>query len=1093
MALRVALVDDVATTGATLAAATGGASGRGSPHRALVRHSVGRVNERVGFARWQMRGLLLFVLAFANLNDIWSPDVLPNALFAWTVVNEGDVDYDEFVSGPASSRARSAYYGEQPAHDLDSEAYFFRACGESTATEPPASDAQSGRSACARVRTIVSARSSRRASAFLAFPFFAPFVLAGADPLNLGLLVRVGHVAAATIEVIATLLLWSLMRRFVSARWALALVLLYFFGTSVRTIASQALWQHAGVHLAITFALWLVLSARPVALWRELAAGVALGFGAVVRQTTGLLVAVPSGVAHSRDGLRLRRGGDRCCCRCSSTTRSRSEIRSSRATGRSPSIRHRSSGSTGCCSRRAAASSSTSPTCSSRFATVVLLRPGREFLELRLLVLVYAWAATAILYATYAEWWGGRVFGPRFLDDLAPVLFALLAWGIGQGLLARAGPRASRSGSAPRGRCCIFQVAAFVYDQNTLGPESRRTSTSIRRASSTGATRSGSWCCGSLPEGGPRVIVAAGLSALALLFLLRVESVLPSPSVTTAFSVFFGRGGPSRDRAAARLHQDRDRRGRPRARRRRRLRPAHRRDRRRRRPRAAFARGGADVVAPRDRSVPLRRGARSRSRARAGSSACATIGAGAGALMSTAELTTLREEIDAGEALVLSNNYYSADLVAFTPASALIRHRSSGHRQPATAPAAPAGRALITAAGPLGGHAPRRRYAGRRRGPQATSRLSAGAADAGRLGRRARGTHRRAHASGDDAGARARRRGPRRRAGLVVSRVADGVSRAHARRRARHAGRGSRQLRRGAHGPRLPLPRDRARRRSSRASASSATGCSSTTRVLFAHLGWQPSAQDRFASDLFRPTRSRPASCARSPRRRVTRRSRFCSEATPSCRESCGRSSRRRGPVIPSVDAFGFSTTTSTPSAQTARSRWRSARAPCPCGPHGVSDHFPWRDKMRNDDDVLRYLDDAARLGLRVGLEYDIGVAPPLRATTRAALHYVIGAIHQLDVDGVRIGFDEAGAFLKGKRPSFSERERFVDDTLARRIRERMLEVVRRSVERDRDRHPRARHDVARSPPSAIPRSRIPRSGRSGSSSSASKPTSRSR
>ena len=101
---------------------------------------------------------------------------------------------------------------------------------------------------------------------------------------------RVGHVAAATIEVIAALLLWSLMRRFVSARWALALVLLYFFGTSVRTISSQALWQHAGVHLAIAVALWLVISTRPAALWRELAAGVALGYGAVVRQTTGLLV-----------------------------------------------------------------------------------------------------------------------------------------------------------------------------------------------------------------------------------------------------------------------------------------------------------------------------------------------------------------------------------------------------------------------------------------------------------------------------------------------------------------------------------------------------------------------------------------------------------------------------------------------------------------------------------------------------------------------------------------------------------------------------------------------------------------------------------
>jgi histidinol phosphatase-like PHP family hydrolase len=117
--------------------------------------------------------------------------------------------------------------------------------------------------------------------------------------------------------------------------------------------------------------------------------------------------------------------------------------------------------------------------------------------------------------------------------------------------------------------------------------------------------------------------------------------------------------------------------------------------------------------------------------------------------------------------------------------------------------------------------------------------------------------------------------------------------------------------------------------------------------------------------------------------------------------------------------------------------------------PHGISDHFPWRDKLRSDDDVLRYIDDAARLGLRVGLEYDIGVAPPLRETTRAALHYMIGAIHQLEVDGVWIPFDEAGAFLKGKLASFSQRDRFGDGELARRIRERMLEAVRRSLEHD--------------------------------------------
>ena len=62
--------------------------------------------------------------------------------------------------------------------------------------------------------------------------------------------------------------------------------------------------------------------------------------------------------------------------------------------------------------------------------------------------------------------------------------------------------------------------------------------------------------------------------------------------------------------------------------------------------------------------------------------------------------------------------------------------------------------------------------------------------------------------------------------------------------------------------------------------------------------------------------------------------------------------------------------------------------------PHGVSDHFPYGEKLRTDDDVLRYLDAASRVGLRVGIEYDLGVAPELRAATRESLHYVIGAIH---------------------------------------------------------------------------------------------------
>jgi CTP:molybdopterin cytidylyltransferase MocA len=86
--------------------------------------------------------------------------------------------------------------------------------------------------------------------------------------------------------------------------------------------------------------------------------------------------------------------------------------------------------------------------------------------------------------------------------------------------------------------------------------------------------------------------------------------------------------------------------------------------------RDAFAAVGADVEPPRTRpfhfgeEVARLAGERSLERV-------ATIGAGAGALFTVEQLAALREELEQSEALVLSNNYYSADFVAFTPASAL--------------------------------------------------------------------------------------------------------------------------------------------------------------------------------------------------------------------------------------------------------------------------------------------------------------------------------------------------------------------------------------------------------------------------------------
>lgn len=115
--------------------------------------------------------------------------------------------------------------------------------------------------------------------------------------------------------------------------------------------------------------------------------------------------------------------------------------------------------------------------------------------------------------------------------------------------------------------------------------------------------------------------------------------------------------------------------------------------------------------------------------------------------------------------------------------------------------------------------------------------------------------------------------------------------------------------------------------------------------------------------------------------------------------------------------------------------------------PHGVSDHYPWPTGMRSDDDVRRYLDDAARLGLRVGVEYDLGIAPPLRRETRDALDYVIGSVHQVRVGEARVGYDEAGQYLKGRGGTvFAHAARFAEPDLQRAILEEHLALVRQGI-----------------------------------------------
>ncbi|HTJ59695.1 MAG TPA: hypothetical protein VL333_00735 [Candidatus Saccharimonadales bacterium] len=464
---------------------------------------------------WFVRGALLVLLSFANLNLIWSPDVLPNTLFAWTLVQSGNVDYDEFASESGAP--------ERPDR-IDRNAYFFRGCSDLPSNVQIFVPSTSPRSAGGPPPPLPGGHVCSifpPGVAILALPVLVPAVLAGVSPSNATALLLLGHLAAAIIEAIAALLLWSVFRRFVSARWSVGLVLLYLLATSVRTVASQALWQHAGVHLGIALGLWLVLDERPMSRTRAFLAGLALGFGTVARQTTAIALA---GIVSRRTFFRSVAGF---------------------GIGIIPLLVY---------NALAFANPFEQGYGSKPFDTPVpmglyglLLSPSRglfvyaPYLVFAVAALVLAWRrrgevaarlrgfglaalGTLVLYATYTEWWGGRVFGPRFLDDLAPVLFGALAWGIGRGLLDRALWR-RLFWVAAGWSLLLFNAAALVYDQKwdtepvnvNFHPEklldwSDPQWLAVLRA---------------LPSGGARAAAGLALSLLVIGLLLRLEGLWP--------------------------------------------------------------------------------------------------------------------------------------------------------------------------------------------------------------------------------------------------------------------------------------------------------------------------------------------------------------------------------------------------------------------------------------------------------------------------------------------------------------------------------------------------------------------------------------
>lgn len=469
--------------------------------------------------RWVIRGLLLVVLSFANLNLIWSPDVLPNTLFAWTLVRSGNVDYDEFATTSSDD--------ERPDR-IDRTAYFFRGCIDprtfysnvallKTAPRspggppPPLPDQH----VCSIFPPGV---------AILALPVLVPAVLLGVSPGDATALLLLGHLVAAIAEAVAALLLWSVFRRFVSPRWSLGLVLLYVLASSVRTVGSQALWQHCGVHLATAAALWLVMHERPLTKGPAFLAGLALGLGTAARQTTALVVA---GIVSRRTFVLAIAGfGIGIIPLLAYNTVAFGDA-FEQGYGTKPFDTPPLTGLYGLLLSPSRGLLVYTPYLVAALAALALAWRSDGHVTHRLRGLSLAWVASLALYATYAEWWGGRVFGSRFLDDGAPILFAALAWGIGRGLLARAAARAL-FWVAAGWSLLLFQAAAFVYDQR-WDTEPVNVNFAPARLFDWGDPQ---WLAvlRAVPAGGVRVVVAMLLTALVLTLLLRAEGVRMRPS-----------------------------------------------------------------------------------------------------------------------------------------------------------------------------------------------------------------------------------------------------------------------------------------------------------------------------------------------------------------------------------------------------------------------------------------------------------------------------------------------------------------------------------------------------------------------------------
>ena len=355
-------------------------------------------------AEWRRgrAGLLLFTALLAvyvaNFRLRAPGDTFPVRVLPFSILREGNLDLDEFAWTAAANLPWPYYVHKQAGH-------FYSVSPIATAL---------------LITPLYVLPNAWMAHSQIAY-----------DDVRFNVVVvAMERLSAALLAAASALLLFAVLCRFVSVRWALALALLYGLGTSTWSISSQALWPHALSQLCLVALCAVFLHPSPP-LWSFAAAGVAAAVAVANRPPMIVFAALAFVYVAARHHRRLP-AFLAVPLVVAALLVSYNLSALGQITGGYGGLGH-----------------FTAPLFDG--ITGLLFSPNRGLFVYTPIALFAFWGALRVwrcaappwmrylsvglllhllVYAKFKEWWGGYCFGPRYFTDLWPALTLFLVYGL---------------------------------------------------------------------------------------------------------------------------------------------------------------------------------------------------------------------------------------------------------------------------------------------------------------------------------------------------------------------------------------------------------------------------------------------------------------------------------------------------------------------------------------------------------------------------------------------------------------------------------------------------------------------------------------